>query len=125
MPTTHDPGNQHMTDDEDEHPPQDILGADGRPRRLSRRCLTCIFRGGNKMQLCPGRLQDMLRTCNERDGFVVCHEILTYGSNPDFGPAMCAGYYDHPQATQTTLVQLADRLDAWVVVDPPGEGESQ
>ena len=26
--------------------------------------------------------------------FVVCHDTLTYGDFPDYGPAICRGFYD-------------------------------
>src|ERR1700739_2543786 len=90
-----------MTDDEYEYENEDDIPQScydqktKRPRLLSDQCSTCIFRPGNPMHLSPGRLKDI---CNSaiREGSqeIICHDTLTYGPFPDYGGAICRGFYD-------------------------------
>jgi hypothetical protein len=92
-----------------------------RPRLLSEQCQTCIFRQGNPMHLRPGRLKEM---CNEanREGSqgIVCHDTLTYGNHPDYGPALCRGYYD-AMGYLNNFVRIMERLGGFQEVAPPKE----
>jgi Domain of unknown function (DUF4314) len=74
---------------------QDITDpATGLSRLLSERCATCILRAGDKMHLGPERLRAIIDGALANGSFVVCHDTLTYGSNPGFGPAICRGFYE-------------------------------
>lgn len=73
----------HLLDVEDGHL---------RVRLLAEKCSTCIFRAGNKMDLHPGRVQQMVLECLARDSFVVCHSTLSGMSGAQ--NAICRGYYD-------------------------------
>ena len=76
-------------------PPQDITDpATGGSRLLSQRCATCILRPGDKMHLGPERLRAIITEALAAGTFVVCHDTLTYGDFPDYGPAICRGFYD-------------------------------
>lgn len=56
---------------------------------LADRCTTCIFRGGNLMRLMPGRVKDMVATCQRKQGVITCHSTL--GTDE---PAICRGFFD-------------------------------
>ena len=75
--------------------PQDITDpATGLSRLLSGRCTTCILRPGDKMHLGPEQTAAFIRRVLAEGTYVVCHQTLTYGANPDFGPAICRGFFD-------------------------------
>jgi hypothetical protein len=76
-------------------PPQDITDpATGGSRLLSERCPTCILRPGDPMYLGPGRLRAVIGEALAAGTFVICHDTLTYGDFPDYGPAICRGFFD-------------------------------
>lgn len=89
-------------------------------RLLRKKCATCIFRPGNLMELRPGRLKYIEEDCN--DPFdpktFACHDTLKYGANPEFGRALCRGFYD-AYRTKNAILQIGDRLQVWEEVDPP------
>lgn len=99
-----------------------MTGEDRHPRLLSRQCDTCVFRPGNRMDLRPGRLRDLVRNNLAAGAFLICHDTLPYGPHPDADQAMCRGYWDRYRA-RTALGQVMDRLSGgqqwWVEVDPP------
>lgn len=66
----------------------------GFPRLLADRCATCVFRPGNAMALVPGRLRGMIEKNNSAGTWITCHETLPWGHYPEFGEAICRGYYD-------------------------------
>ena len=75
--------------------PQDITDpATGGSRLLSERCATCILTAGDRMHLGPERLRAVIAEALAAGTFVVCHDTLTYGDYPDYGPAICRGFYD-------------------------------
>jgi len=90
-----------------------------RPRLLSEQCETCVLRPGNPMHLRAGRLRDM---CNEaiKDGSqgIICHDTLTYGPFPDYGPAVCRGFYD-TMGYRNNFIRIMDRLGGFEIVPPP------
>jgi hypothetical protein len=74
---------------------QDITDpATGLSRLLSERCATCILRPGDLMHLGPGRTAAFIRQVLDTGSYVVCHDTLTYGDFPDYGPAICRGFFD-------------------------------
>ena len=77
------------------HRPQDITDpATGGSRLLSERCATCILAAGDRMHLGPERLRAIIADALAAGTFVVCHDTLTYGDFPDYGPAICRGFFD-------------------------------
>jgi hypothetical protein len=74
---------------------QDITDpATGLSRLLSERCSTCILHPGDLMHLGPGRTAAFIRQVLDAGSYVVCHATLTYGDFPDYGPAICRGFFD-------------------------------
>ena len=101
---------------------QDITDpATGGSRILSQRCATCIFRPGNAMFLAPGRLAALVAAALP-DSYIVCHDTLTYGAHPGYGPAMCRGFADcyGDRSVAVTLLRRCGRL---VEVPRPADGE--
>jgi hypothetical protein len=75
--------------------PQDITDpATGLSRLLSERCSTCILRHGDKMHLGAEHTARFVRQALDAGTYVVCHQTLTYGDHPDFGSAICRGFFD-------------------------------
>ena len=74
---------------------QDITDpATGLSRLLSERCATCILRPGDPMHLGRGRTAAFIRQVLDAGSYVVCHDTLTYGDFPGYGPAICRGFFD-------------------------------
>jgi hypothetical protein len=46
------------------------------------------------MHLGPERTAAFIRHALDASSYVVCHETLTYGDFPDYGPAICRGFFD-------------------------------
>jgi hypothetical protein len=117
MKKQHDPGAVRRRGD---GPVQDITDpATGGSRLLSRQCATCILRPGDPMHLGPERLRAVIGDALAAGTFVVCHDTLTYGDYPDYGPAICRGFYDAYVARSPALILL--RACRRLVDVPPPE----
>ena len=46
-----------------------------------------------------------VRQALDAGSYVVCHQTLTYGDHPDFGPAICRGFFD-AYATRSPALRL-------------------
>ena len=70
------------------------------------------------MHLGPERLRAVIADALAAGTFVVCHDTLTYGDYPDYGPAICRGFYDAyaDRSPALTLLRACQRL---VEVPPP------
>jgi hypothetical protein len=102
--------------------PQDITDpATGLSRLLSRRCPTCILRPGDKMHLGPEQTAALVRRVLAEGTYVVCHQTLTYGDYPDFGPAICRGFFD-AYAGRSPALRLLRAFGRLTEVDPPRPG---
>jgi hypothetical protein len=90
---------------------QDITDpATGLSRLLSERCPTCILRPGDPMHLGPDRTAAFIRQVLDTGSYVVCHDTLTYGDFPDYGPAICRGFFDaYRDRTRDLLILRAGR----------------
>jgi hypothetical protein len=98
---------------------QDITDpATGLSRLLSERCQTCILRVGDKMHLGPEQTAAFIRRALAEGTYVVCHQTLTYGDNPDFGPVICRGFYD-AYARRSPALRLLRAFGRLTEVDPP------
>jgi hypothetical protein len=99
---------------------------DRRPRLLSERCATCVFHNDNRMRLGAGRLRELVRGNLEAGAFLICHDTLSYGRFPEYGEAMCRGFWD-AYRPQVNLGRVMDRLSRgeqwWREVPPPGAEE--
>jgi len=102
--------------------PQDITDpATGLSRLLSGRCTTCILRPGDKMHLGPEQTAAFVRRVLAEGTYVVCHQTLTYGDNPDFGPAICRGFFD-AYAGRSPALRLLRAFGRLTEVGPPRPG---
>jgi hypothetical protein len=110
----------HHPDSSGGCPPQDITdAATGGSRLLSQRCSTCILRGGDLMHLGPERLRAVIGEALAAGTFVVCHDTLTYGDYPGYGPAICRGFFDAYADCSPALIVL--RAGRRLVEVPPPE----
>lgn len=117
-------GTEEHDEEDDEDAPQSARGPDGKLRVLTERCGTCIFRPGNLMRLNPGRLREMTEESVAQGSYITCHDTLTYGANPDFGPAVCRGFYD-AHGYRSNLVRIMQRLGGITEVAPPQKEDSR
>jgi hypothetical protein len=96
---------------------QDITDpATGLSRLLSERCPTCILRAGDPMHLGPDRTAAFVRHVLDADSYVVCHDTLTYGDFPGYGPAICRGFFDAYRTRDLLILRAGRRLTE---VPPP------
>jgi hypothetical protein len=98
---------------------QDITDpATGLSRVLSERCGTCILSPGDPMHLGPERTAAFIRQALAERSYVVCHDTLTYGDFPDYGPAICRGFFDtyRTKSAALLILQAGRRL---IEVPPP------
>lgn len=104
-------------DDEDDRciTSGNVLGPDG-PRLCSRQCDTCILAPGNKMDLRPGRLYEIIRLTLEAGSFVPCHETI---DRPDVQPAICRGFFD-AYGLRSNLLRIWSRVGGFHEIEPPG-----
>ncbi len=77
---------------------------DGSVHVMAEQCSTCIFRGGNLMDLEPGRVKQMVDDATASDGCIPCHKT-TYGQAE--GEAVCRGFFD---LHSTPTLQIAERI---------------
>jgi hypothetical protein len=92
----------------------------GKPRLLSEQCETCIFRPGNPMHLKEGRLMKMVQDGISGGQGIICHDTLSYGRFPDYGGALCRGFYDS-FGHLNNFVRIMDRLGGFEEVPCPAE----
>jgi hypothetical protein len=90
----------------------------GRPRLLSEQCSTCVFRPGNLMHLDAGRLKDLIDSNVAAGTALTCHQTLSYGDHPEFGEAVCRGFYD-AVGEGTNIIRVMHRLGGFDEVAPP------
>lgn len=108
-----------QTPDEDGKARQDITDpATGLSRLLAERCSTCILRHGDKMHLGAEHTAAFVRQALDAGSYVVCHQTLTYGDHPDFGPAICRGFFD-AYATRSLALRLLQAFSRLTEVEPP------
>jgi hypothetical protein len=103
------PGTEPEEDDGEPAPNwrQDISDpATGLSRLLSERCGTCILSAGDPMHLGPERTAAFIRQVLAERSYVVCHDTLTYGDFPDYGPAICRGFFDAYRTRSAALLIL-------------------
>jgi hypothetical protein len=90
----------------------------GKVRVLSQRCQTCVFRRDGPWD---SEIVDELIDRNiAAEALLTCHSTLPYGANPDFGPAVCAGFWSL-HGMSVLAGRLAMRMRGIIRVKPPGE----
>jgi hypothetical protein len=70
------------------------------------------------MHLGTERLRAIISGALAAGTFVVCHDTLTYGDFPDYGPAICRGFYD-AYADRSPALILLRAFQRLVEVAPP------
>jgi hypothetical protein len=98
-----------------------VIGDDGRVRVLSRRCGTCLFRRDHPFG--EERAAEVIETNVARGALLTCHATLPYGEHPDFGPAVCAGFWAQ-HAMATAAGRMARFLLGVTRISPPGQGDA-
>ena len=76
-----------------------------------------------KQALGPEGLRAFIAGALDAGTFVVCHDTLTYGNYPDYGPATCRGFYDAYSDRSPALILL--RACQRLVEVPPPQASSQ
>ncbi len=110
-------------EDDEENVPVSAFDDQSRLRILTEKCSTCIFRPGNLMRLNRGRVQDMVQSSLQGGGYITCHQTLPYGDNPEFGGAVCRGFFDG-FGEQSNIIRITERLGGLVEVPPPAKEDS-
>jgi hypothetical protein len=101
---------------------ESCFGKDGKPRLMAEQCSTCIYSPGNPMHLNSGRVKQMTQEAlAEGSQGVICHQTLSYGEHPDFGGALCRGFYDS-FGYRNNFIRIMDRLGGFQEVKIP-DGE--
>jgi hypothetical protein len=98
---------------------QDISDpATGLSRLLSERCGTCILRPGDPMYLGPDRTAAFIRQVLAAGSYVVCDQRWLTATFPDYGPAICRGFFDfyRDRSCDLLILQAGRRLTE---VPPP------
>jgi hypothetical protein len=107
-----------------DHDPSDVIDRNsGKVRVLSARCATCIFWADDRMHLGQDRIEEVVAANIAADALLTCHSTLPYGWRPDFGPAVCAGFWAKHRH-QTAAGRLAERALGVVRVQPPSDEEA-
>jgi hypothetical protein len=100
--------------------PADVTDRDsGKVRVLSRRCETCIFRPEIRERLTARRTDEVIRRNVAAGALLTCHSTLPYGDHPDFGPAVCAGFWAR-HGMKTVTGRIARFMLGITRIDPPG-----
>ncbi|MFE7462355.1 hypothetical protein ACWFMI_24785 [Nocardiopsis terrae] len=96
----------------------DVIDPDtGKPRLLTEKCTTCVFRPSNLMHLSPGRLKELTDHHRQAGAGLTCHQTLSY-SETGADRAFCRGFHDAYPGTQ--VFQIAERLlGGFTSVPPP------
>jgi hypothetical protein len=74
------------------------------------------------MHLGPQDTARFVREALADGSYVVCHQTLTFGDNPGFGPAICRGFFDAYAARSRALVLLR-AFRRLTEVEPPRPGQ--
>lgn len=98
--------------------PADVIGDDGKVRVLSRRCDSCLFRRGHPFG--ERRAAEVIKANVDRGALLTCHKTLPYGPHPEFGPAVCSGFWA-AHAMETAAGRMAKVLLGITRIAPPDD----
>lgn len=101
--------------------PADVLSGDGKVGVLSRRCSTCIFRRDQPFG--ADRAAEVIERNVAAGALLTCHSTLPYGPYPEFGPAVCAGFWVQ-HAMSTAAGRIARFMLGIIRVEPPNGEEA-
>lgn len=103
--------------------PSDVVDPEsGKVRVLARRCRSCIFWDDDRMHLGEERTREVIDANVAAGALLTCHDTLPYGRYPEFGPAMCAGFWAAHRG-EVAAGRLAELVIGTVRVEPPGDGD--
>jgi hypothetical protein len=88
---------------------------------LRKQCATCIFRAEGRELFGLDRVDDVIRGNVDASALLTCHSTLPYGPYPDFGPAVCAGFWAR-HGPITAAGRIAKFMIGVTRIAPPGEG---
>lgn len=92
-----------------------------KPRVLSDKCETCIFHGGNRMRLKPGRVKQMTHDAINGGGYITCHSTLPGAGNPTgMQAAVCGGFFES-FGHLSNVLRVYGRLGSFEMVPPPAK----
>jgi hypothetical protein len=100
--------------------PADVLTADNRVRVLRKRCDTCVFKAEGREIFGEDRVTDLIDRNVAAGALLTCHSTLPYGPYPEFGPAVCAGFWAR-HGLKTAAGRMARFVLGMVRPMPPGE----
>lgn len=95
----------------------------GKVRILRTRCDTCVFRPEGEELFGPARVRDVVERNLGAGALLTCHSTLPYGPYPEFGPAVCAGFWAR-HGMSTAAGRIAKFMLGIVRVAPPAEQEA-
>jgi hypothetical protein len=98
--------------------PADVVGGDGKVRVLRSRCPTCLFRPGHPFG--EDRAAEVIGRNVSAGALLTCHSTLPYGDHPEFGPAVCAGFWAR-HGLETAAGRIARFMLGITRIKPPGE----
>jgi hypothetical protein len=102
--------------------PADVLTADNKVRVLRKRCDTCVFRPEGRAIFGPERIDGLTARNVANGALLTCHSTLPYGPYPEFGPAVCAGFWAR-HGLSTAAGRIARFMLGVVRLMPPGEDD--
>lgn len=100
--------------------PADVLTADNRVRVLRKRCSTCVFRAEGREIFGEVLVDDLIARNIANGALLTCHSTLPYGPFPEFGPAVCAGFWAR-HGLSTAAGRMARFMLGVVRPMPPGD----
>jgi Resolvase, N terminal domain len=107
----------NATDPHSARNPADVLDPEtGKVRILARPCATCIFRC-DPMRLGAERTRQVIDHNLRAGALLTCHATLPYGDHPEFGPAVCAGFWVRHR-NDVLAGRIAQQFLGIVHVDP-------
>src|SRR5262245_52950874 len=83
-----------------------IVYRNGKVYVLGEMCPTCIFRGGNLMDLRSGRVKEMVEDATRDESTIVCHSTLYTGAE-----ACCRGFYEKYPTGPLRLARLLGMVE--------------
>lgn len=91
-------------------------------RVLKSRCATCIFWPDSRSVLssapdCEERTAEVIKRNVRAEALLTCHSTLRDAEYPDFGPAVCNGYW--AEHRDVVAGRVAQHVIGIIKIDPP------
>lgn len=101
------------------HPADVIDRESGKVRVLRKHCRTCVFRPEGRDLFGEARVDELIARNVAAGALLTCHSTLPYGDHPEFGPAVCAGFWAR-HGMKTAAGRMARFVLGVVRPMPPG-----